>query len=486
MPNIFFDISGLVLHLSRSDTYSGIQRTLVMAVVETVAQVGAEYVFLSFYDTRKLRYRAISMRLIEKKALMEPRKLRAMLGIKANHDTIFPPLHGYANNSKKYRFHLARFHLNALLRNDGFFRQRNVTIIDWNNHLRAKRQREKAVKGRDFSAEGRRGDHLILLDNSWTVSRSIIEFRKANENGLKVHVMVHDLIPIVRPDLVTEKVSLKLYDWLLSTLDFTIGYLANSQATKNDLEMFLNVHEALKPISVVPLAQDVISEPREFQASGPLAKRVNAKVYPKVLDTIGVQNTIRSLLEIPYVLCVGTLETRKNNWRIALAWQLLRQTLSVDHMPKLVFAGRSGWMNDDFHQLMASTGNLGGFVILIDAPNDAELALLYRHCSFTILASHYEGWGLPVGESLSYGKTAVVADNSSLPEVGGELVLYCDSMSPSSIMEACRNLITEPDQREALENRIRSTKLRSWADVARDLIAATMKYDGKNSADENA
>jgi len=474
MPNIFFDITGLAWHLKRSDTYSGIQRTAVMMIVETVTRIGAEHIFLSFYDTRKLRYRAISMQSIERQTLTDPRKFRAILGIDADKDAVFPPLRSYANNRKKYSFHLARFHLNGLLRNNAFFRQRNVTIADWKSYLRAKRQKGKAEAGTEFSAVARKGDHLILLDSSWTVSRSITQFRKAYENGLYVHVMVYDLIPIIRPDLVPENAPLKLYDWLLSTLDFTTGYVAISQATKKDLKAFLEAHKVARSISLVTLAQDVIIDIQKVQARGPLAERVNAETYPLLLELVGVKDTIRSLLQMPYVLCVGTLETRKNNWRVALAWDLLRQTLPADQIPKLVFAGRSGWMNDDFNRLMGNTGQLDGFVSLIEAPSDAELALLYQHCSFTILASHYEGWGLPVGESLSYGKTAVVSNNSSLPEVGSDLVRYCDPLSPQSIMEACRSLITDPDQREALEARIRATRLRNWGDVAGDLILATV------------
>lgn len=475
MPNIFFDITGLVHHLRHSNTYTGIQRTLVMLIAETVKQIGPERVFLSFYDTRRLSYRAVSMQLIELEALVDPQKFGAVFGLSIELDSVFGPLRSYAGDPKKYRFHLARFQLNALLRNKAFFRQRNVTIADWNDHRRTKTHKTKAVVKTEFSAVAAKGDHLIILDSAWTVSRSIPQFRKANDDGILVHVMVYDLIPIVRPDLCPEDASLRLYDWLLSTLDFTNSYLAISQATKVDMEEFFAAHKASQPISVVPLAQDVIKDVEVVQAKGPLAELVNATVYPQVLESIGLKNSIRTLLETPYVLCVGTLEARKNNWRIALAWDLLRQALPAHQIPKLVFAGRSGWMNEEFNRLMENRGHLDGFATVIDSPSDAELSLLYKHCSFTILASHYEGWGLPVGESLSYGKTAVVSDNSSLPEVGGDLVLYCDSMSPQSIMDACRELIADPKQREALEARIRATQLRSWADVAEDMIQATLE-----------
>ena len=141
-------------------------------------------------------------------------------------------------------------------------------------------------------------------------------------------------------------------------------------------------------------------------------------------------------------------------------------------VPRLVLAGRPGWLNDDFDALAGATGNLYGWIETIRSPSDAELDFLYRHCAFTINVSLYEGWGLPVGESLGYGKTAVVARATSLPEVGGDLVEYCDPRSVDSIVAACLRLIRDPARRTALEAQIRGTALRTWDDVARDLLIA--------------
>jgi glycosyltransferase involved in cell wall biosynthesis len=91
---------------------------------------------------------------------------------------------------------------------------------------------------------------------------------------------------------------------------------------------------------------------------------------------------------------------------------------------------------------------------------------------FTAMVSFYEGWGLPIGEGLSFGKTAVVAANSSMPEVGGDMVEYCDAHSIDSIYEACRKLIAEPEHREALEAKIAATRLRDWGDVTADFVEA--------------
>lgn len=106
-----------------------------------------------------------------------------------------------------------------------------------------------------------------------------------------------------------------------------------------------------------------------------------------------------------------------------------------------------------------------------ERPSDTELGFLYENCLFTATVSFYEGWGLPIGESLSFGKTAVVARNSSMPEVGGDMVEYCDAHSIDSIYKACHRLIADPEHRRALEQKISETTLRTWDDVADDIEA---------------
>nr|WP_253285472.1 glycosyltransferase [Ruegeria sp. HKCCD6604] len=206
------------------------------------------------------------------------------------------------------------------------------------------------------------------------------------------------------------------------------------------------------------------------QVIGPLSTNIATAAYPGLRELITLDDSLRHVVANPFVLCVGTIEARKNAWRIAMAWKALLDQGYVN-LPKLVFAGRRGWLRQDFEDLLEATGNVYGYVRVIDGPSDEELDMLYSHCQFSIMASLYEGWGLPVGEALAYGKTAVVANNSSLPEVGEDLVEYCDATEVSSIAEAVKRLMDD-DHRAALEAKITAANLRDWADVARDLHAA--------------
>lgn len=471
----FFDVSGLVLHLRHSDSYSGIQRSVVNIIAETANLLGDDRVYLSYYDSSLRRYICVSMLNLDRAILLDSRQFKPLIAGKYGVGHQFAALSQYDGNPLKHRFHSARFALNALLSNEGFFKRRSTSIQQWKKYqakMVAFASRNSKLETKDFAVIATKGDHLILLDSSWTVPRSIPHFEAASIAELKVHVLIHDLIPLVRPDLVPKDAPIKLYDWLISTSKFATSYLANSDATRRDFDKFLKLHNINKKLAVVPLAQAMIGNFVSSQGPSLIELRPSANVYAKMVELAEISNPLRGLAEIPFALCVGNLETRKNNWRIAQAWSLLREVVPAEKMPRLIFAGRSGWMNDDFDQYMVATGNLGGLIQIISGPSDDELAFLYRNCQFTVMASLYEGWGLPVGESLSAGKTAVVSNTSSLPEVGGNLVRYCDPLSPKSIMQACADLIMNPHEVADLETRIRESDLRTWKVVASDMMSA--------------
>jgi glycosyltransferase involved in cell wall biosynthesis len=124
---------------------------------------------------------------------------------------------------------------------------------------------------------------------------------------------------------------------------------------------------------------------------------------------------------------------RKNHLVLVRAWRHLLEELP--DLPQLVFVGRVGFMVADLMAELRNSGFLGGRVRLIQAADDRALAALYRGALFTVFPSLCEGWGLPVTESLAFGKPCVAANASSVPEAGGELARYFD---PESVTDAVR------------------------------------------------
>ena len=176
----------------------------------------------------------------------------------------------------------------------------------------------------------------------------------------------------------------------------------------------------------------------------------------------------------PYALLVGTVEARKNHILALRAWERLIARHGADNIPDLVCIGRLGWHADDFLREYTFSRGLDGKVSLLSTSvSDAELARFYAHAEFTVYPSRYEGWGLPVSESLAFGRLPVVADNSSLPEAGRDLAAYFASDDLDALVECLERQALDGTQRSAAEARIRADDTTSitWTDVAGILLS---------------
>ncbi|MEM1432349.1 MAG: glycosyltransferase family 1 protein [Pseudomonadota bacterium] len=473
MSKLFFDVTDLRFYLTHAHRLSGIQRVTVMVIEEAAKQLGGDNVLLAFVDSRGGSYCCLPFSALQEGTISSPVKLAAALGVVPAGFGRRPSVERYAKKPLKLKFHTRVRDLNAAFGNARHFEKRHTTIEAWQNSaVIAESWAQKAAQRfDDFFTVATAEDRLLLLDASWGEKLAATFHKRAHDSGIKVYSLIHDLIPVVTPEFVVGQQGLKFYNWLKGTLDYVDVYLANSEATAVDLRAFLDTYGADRPVGVVPLAQagiPIVKAETELPES---LKAVDRDAYSGLYEGFFVHENVRALIKRPFVLCVGTMEARKNLWSITQAWLRMIDS-DLPHLPRLVFAGRPGWLNADFDRVMERTGYLFGWCEILHGPSDEELDYLYRKCAFTICTSYKEGWGLPIGESLSYGKTGVVSNVSSMPEVGGDLVEYCDPLSIASIEAACRKLIEAPEHRAMLEARIAETRLRSWSDVAQEMISA--------------
>jgi glycosyltransferase involved in cell wall biosynthesis len=143
-----------------------------------------------------------------------------------------------------------------------------------------------------------------------------------------------------------------------------------------------------------------------------------------------------------------------------------------DQVPSLVFAGRVGWLVDDLMRQISNTNNLDGKLILVENPTDAELVQLYKGCLFTLCPSFYEGWGLPVTESLALGKPCLISNLTSLPEAGGTLARSFDPDNLHDAYAAIRGVIDDRPGLAAWEAQVkREFKPVPWSATVDALLA---------------
>jgi glycosyltransferase involved in cell wall biosynthesis len=167
-----------------------------------------------------------------------------------------------------------------------------------------------------------------------------------------------------------------------------------------------------------------------------------------------------------YVLTTGSLEPRKNLARLIRAHGAVPAQLRRAH--PLLIVGPRGWDEDEILAAAAARGNevrLPGFV------SDDDLAGLYAACALFGYPSLYEGFGLPVLEAMAAGAPVVTSKASSLPEVGGDAVVYINPEEEHSIADALKRLLGRPDERRALgaRARLRASQF-SWDRSARALL----------------
>lgn len=470
MTQYFFDVTDLRRYLKRNARLSGIQRVSVMTIAKAAQQVVDAPIWLAYSDRRSRSYKAILLPREMGVDLTHIETLCDLLGVVRGPQAL-PAMGKYTERPLKRQLYIWKRDLYAIFGHKSHFTRNGLSAQEWRAARRGKRAGAVARVGqpRDFGNVAKPGDQLIALDNVWFPSDLEPFLVQAHARGVEVSVLLHDLIPLVVPQYTEGDICRRFAAWLERSTGFVTHYLANSRSTGRDLQEYLESRSATQKVTVVPLAQSRLSGAVTVEAPDMLHERYEAYRYGAQMP-----DYLRSITKTDYVLVVGTMEVRKNIWRVATVWDRLRRQGKRD-LPKLVFAGRRGWLIDDFSALMSATGNLGGWVEIVESPTDSELEYLYRNCLFTITASFYEGWGLPIGESLGYGKTAVVSNTSSMPEVGEDMVEYCDPHSLSSIETACVNLLEDLDYRKALEARIAQTELRSWDMVASDLLAAVRK-----------
>lgn len=168
------------------------------------------------------------------------------------------------------------------------------------------------------------------------------------------------------------------------------------------------------------------------------------------------------------ILCVGTIEGRKNHLALLEACEMLwregeKFELQLLGLPRADTAGPA----------LARVAALksAGRPLIFDGPaDDAGLHAAYRQCAFTVYPSLIEGFGLPVLESLQHRKPCICSGAGALGESargGGAITL--PSVDAGSLAGAIRRLLQNPAELAALAAQARARPFKLWPGYAREL-----------------
>lgn len=314
----------------------------------------------------------------------------------------------------------------------------------------------RAVPTGDTIAQGAApgaGDLYLVPGAPWSVVGAADLLAGLKRRGARTALLIHDLIPVRRPEWQEPAKVGRFRLWLEQCLPLCDLVLTISGYTARDIEAYAVVRG-------IPLGGRMRAIPAGTFCPPP------ALVRPAGLP-------------IPdrYVLFVSTLEFRKNHALAVKVWYKLLDEVragvrDASSVPQLVFAGRIGLGVADLLQQLDNSRWLSGRVRLIRDPTDAELRALYEGCLFTLLPSLAEGWGLPVGESLALGKPCLAANSTALPEAGGDLCRYFDPEDVGSAHRAVAALLDEPGAIDAWTDEVRRRfRPRTWQPAAQAILA---------------
>lgn len=171
-----------------------------------------------------------------------------------------------------------------------------------------------------------------------------------------------------------------------------------------------------------------------------------ARFHPRAHATLQAPLAAFDVRPGGYLLCVGTLEPRKNLPLALRAYGRLPATLRA-RFPLLI-AGMPGWRLEDLADVLP-TARAMGQVRLLGYQDDETLARLLAGARLLLFPSRYEGFGLPVLEAMNSGTPVVLSSASSLPEVAGEAGLYFAEDDEEGCAEAIRRMIEDDREWQA-------------------------------------
>ena len=168
-----------------------------------------------------------------------------------------------------------------------------------------------------------------------------------------------------------------------------------------------------------------------------------------------------------YFLYVGTNEPRKNLEVLLTSYsQLIDGGASIG----LVLVAGRGWGQQSVADQLQGLG-LKNKVLHFENLKDSQLDQLYRQARALVLPSLYEGFGLPVLESMARGVPVIVSNRGSLPEIAGEAGLVIDIEDKDALRMAMERLSTEDNlHRELAGKSLLRAKQFSWDRAAAETL----------------
>lgn len=250
-------------------------------------------------------------------------------------------------------------------------------------------------------------------------------------------ITIYDLTPILFPELHRP-----------ATVDL---HLRKIKFAKNQADIILAISESTR--------RDLLAHCQDFQHKSVvvaypgldpnfgLIKKSEELDVKKMNDLLRGSHT--ALTAKRYLLFYGTFEPRKNITYAVQAFTELYRERKIPRDFKFVLIGGNGWgkTKDNILSYIEQHFPLLSErpIIVLDYATDLHLRAYIKHARAVLYPSLYEGFGLPVLESMALGTPVLTSNTSSLPEVGGHAALYINPKNYFELKKQLQRLIEDDE-----------------------------------------
>lgn len=316
-----------------------------------------------------------------------------------------------------------------------------------------------------------KNDTIITAGLDWDTNALFVLERLKRIAGADIITCCYDMIPVKLVQFTCLPDISHNSEYYIKMALLSDVVLCISKSTESDFLEFCRSSGIEAPVTHIFKMGSMINKQEKF-----------------AIEKLPISPELEWIKTKSYILFVSTIESRKNHAVLYHAYLYLLHVkkLETRELPFVVFVGMQGWGVNDFLTQVKADKSLSSKFIFMNKVDDNLLNLLYINSLFTVYPSIYEGWGLPVVESLSLGKFVLCSVTSSLPEAGGH---YCEYVNPFNAEAWALAIIKYSSNSQLLKEKEAEIKSNfnqvSWDESLVAMDAFISKKKSKNNISTN-
>jgi glycosyltransferase involved in cell wall biosynthesis len=290
------------------------------------------------------------------------------------------------------------------------------------------------------------------LKGKWLILPELMEGKHvrfaadyARKHGMRVAGIFYDAIPWLHPEIVLHWTSQEHADYMTAFAGLDVVIPISGQSARDYKGFAQEAGLAIPPVKACSLASQIFGQERETKL-----KEANGGVVK--------------------ILYVSTLEPRKNHDFLLTAFENACSRVG-DRKIELHLVGGVYTSAPEIAEAVQAAAKRNPAIIWHGKASNGELRDLYRQCDFTVYASRIEGFGLPVMESMWFGRPCLCSDEGVIAENAAEGgCLTVDLRDKKALADALVRLSTQPELRRELGEQVLRRKLKSWDQYAGEIL----------------